>query len=113
MISVFAIGLVLIGTLLGSVGTLLFKKGADRFNFKDLLQSTLFWVGLMFYGLSVLLYVVALRMGELSVVYPFVSTSYIWTMLFSVKILGEKMNKWKWISLVGIIIGVVLVGVGS
>lgn len=113
MINLFAIGLVLIGTLIGSIGTLLFKKGADKFNFIELLQSKLFWIGLIFYGFSVILYVVALRMGELSVIYPFVSTSYIWTMLFSVKLLGEKMNKWKWISLGGIIIGVVLVGLGS
>lgn len=101
------------GTAVGSYGILLLKKGISKLKFKELLLSKFLWCGGGLYGFSIIPYLVALRMGELSVVYPFVSTAYIWTMLFSVKFLGEKMNKWKWISLIGIIMGVVLIGLGS
>ena len=113
LINILAIILVVSGTVIGSCGTLLFKKGADKFRFRDLFFSKFLWGGLLLYGFSVIFYIIALRMGELSVVYPFASTAYTWTTLFSVKFLGEKMNKWKAISLIGIIIGVVLIGIGS
>jgi len=113
MINSLAIILVVFGTVVGSCGTLLFKRGVDKLRFRDLFFSRYLWGGLVLYGFSMIFYIIALRMGELSVVYPFASTAYIWTTLFSVMFLGEKMNKWKLVSLVGIIIGVVLIGVGS
>ncbi|MBI2662544.1 EamA family transporter [Candidatus Woesearchaeota archaeon] len=113
MINILAIILIVFGTVIGSCGTLLFKKGVDKLRFRELFFSKFLWGGLVLYGFSVIFYVTALRMGELSVVYPFASTAYIWTTLFSVMFLGEKMNKWKLISVGGIIMGVILIGVGS
>ncbi|MBI4981107.1 EamA family transporter [Candidatus Woesearchaeota archaeon] len=113
MIDLWAIVLVLIATIIGAFGALLLKKSTDKYSFRKLLTSSLLITGLFLYGLSTILYVVALRREELSVLYPLVSTSYIWTTLLSVRFLGEKMNAWKYVGLVGIIIGVVLIGIGS
>ena len=113
MINLFAVLLVLIATLIGGIGALLLKKSADKYTFKKMLFSYLFWGGLFLYGLSSVFYILALKREQLSIIYPLVSTSYIWTVIFSVKFLKEKMNKWKYMALGGIIFGIVLIGVGS
>jgi drug/metabolite transporter (DMT)-like permease len=113
MIDLWSIVLVLTATIIGAFGALLLKKGIDKYPFRELITSSLLIIGFLLYGLSTILYVVALRREELSVLYPLVSTSYIWTTLLSVKFLGEKMNKWKYIGLAGIVIGVILIGMGS
>jgi len=60
-----------------------------------------------------MIFIPALRGGDLSVLYPFVSLSYIWVMLLSIKMLGEKMTKLKWLGILLIISGVSLIGLGS
>jgi drug/metabolite transporter (DMT)-like permease len=113
MVDLLSVILVLISAALGAVGTLLMKKETDRMRLIVLWRSSIVWGGLFLYALSVLLYVFALRREELSILYPLVSTTYIWTMFLSVKYLGERMNRYKWISLLGIIVGVMLIGLGS
>ncbi len=113
MINSFSVGLVLAGSFLGAVGTLIVKKSANAFSWRELPRSKYLWGGLFLYGASFLLYAVALRREELSVLYPLVSTTFLWTTLLSVKFLGERMNRWKWLGLTGIVIGVALIGVGS
>ena len=105
--------IVLIGSFLGAMGTLLIKLGVNRFRLMELWKKKIFFVGVVFYILSTLLYLYALSLGSLTFVYPLVSTSYVWTLFFSVHLLGEKMNIWKWVGICGIIVGVVLVGIGS
>jgi len=113
MVNILAIGLVLFGAFIGAFGTLMVKKSVDKHSFFRSLRSGLMWAGICFYGISTLFYVVALRKEELSIIYPLVSTTYVWTTLFSVKFLKEEMNKWKWWGLAGIIIGVILIGFGN
>ena len=113
MVNTFAVGLVLFGAFIGAFGTLMVKKSVDKHTFFSSLRSSLMWAGIILYGASTLFYIVALRKEELSIIYPLVSTTYIWTTLFSVKFLKEEMNKWKWGGLFGIILGVVLIGFAS
>ncbi len=113
MVNPITIPIIFFGAVIGSLGNLVVKMGANKYSFFRLCRSSYLWGGLVLYALSVLLYVFVLRFEELSVVYPLVSMSYIWTTVFSIKYLGEKMNKWKWIGLLGIILGIVLIGVGS
>ena len=113
MVNVTSIILVLFGTFLGAVGALLIKKGNDQFAFTPFIRSNYFWVGVPFYVVSTICYIFALRMEQLSIIYPLVSTTYIWTTIFSVRYLGEEMNKWKYIGLAGIVVGIVLIGIGG
>jgi len=113
MVDMVAIILVLFGSVIGAFGALELKRGVDKFHFFRLWKSVSFWSGIVLYGISVFFYVFALKREELSLVYPLVSTTYIWITLLSVKFLGEKINKWKLVSLIGIICGVVLIGLGS
>lgn len=112
MVSFTIVGLILLATVLGAVGSLFIKRGSER-TIWEAWKNKLLWAGFSLYGLSLISYVFALKAAPLSVVYPMVSISYIWITLLSVKFLGEKMNVWKVVSLCGIILGVVLIGVGS
>ncbi|MBI4983182.1 multidrug transporter [Candidatus Woesearchaeota archaeon] len=113
MVKYLALLLVLIATLIGAVGALTLKKATSNHTFREMLFNSKVWVGFFLYGLSTIFYILALRMEQLSVVYPLVSLSYLWTTSLSIKFLGEKMNVWKYLALGGIIVGVTLIGVGS
>ena len=105
--------LVLVGGFIGSFGTICIKLGVNRFKLRELFSRKVFYIGGFLYVLATLLYLLALSSGSLTFVYPLGSTSYIWIMFLSVEFLNEKMNKWKWIGVIGIIVGVILVGLGS
>lgn len=111
----WAIALVIIASLVGAFGPIYMKKGAKkfRFNLKDLVTNYSLIFGVFCYGLATIIFIPALRGGELSVLYPFVSLSYIWVSILSVKLLKEKMNKFKWLGILIIIIGVSFIGFGS
>ena len=111
----WAIGLVILATLVGAFGPILLKKAsAGRLsNIKSLLENYNLVIGILLYGLSTILFIPALKGGDLSVLYPFVALVYIWVSLLSVKFLGEKMNKYKWVGIALIIIGVSFIGLGA
>lgn len=113
--ALWAIGLVLLGTLVGSIGPILLKKGAGKFSFNPFVQlkNRSLLAGVFTYGISSIIFIPALRGGELSVLYPTVSIGYVWVCLLSMKLLNEKMGKIKWIGLFLIILGVSLIGIGS
>lgn len=107
-----AIILVLIAAFISAVSVLFIKKSTNK-GFRKMFKRKLLWTGFGLYGLSTIVYLTALKRGELSVLYPMVSTTYIWTSLLSIKFLNERLNKWKIISLLGIILGIVFIGIGS
>ena len=103
----------MIGSFVGATGTLVVKKAINRSNFKELFLGIDLWLGLFLYGVATLFYLIILNMEQLSIIYPLVSITYVWTTILSIKYLGEKMNKWKYLALTGIIIGIILIGIGS
>ncbi len=105
---------VIVACIIGAYAALLLKKASANisFSFKFLFSKELVTsVGL--YGFSTLMFIPALKFGELSVLYPLVATTYIWTSLFAIKFLGEKMNFLKWLGVLVILIGVSFIGVGG
>ncbi len=108
----WAILLVLLANLIGSFGPIYLKKASAGFklNLTGLLNNYNLFAGLFFYGIGTVLFVGALKGGELSVLYPLVSTVYIWVSLLSIKMLGEKMNAYKWLGIFIIVLGVSFIG---
>lgn len=111
----WAVGLVIFATLIGAFGPILLKKASARKLSKigSLATNYHLFGGVALYAISTIMFIPALKGGELSVLYPFVALVYIWVSLLSVKFLGENMNKFKWIGIALIIIGVSFIGLGS
>ena len=111
----FAVGLVIFGTFVMSFGTILLKKGSSKqlLKISSLATNYSLMGGVALYGIGTMIFIPALKRGDLSVLYPFAALSYIWVSLLSVKFLGERMNKLKWLGIVLIIIGVAFIGIGS
>lgn len=115
MTQLWSIIVITFACFIGSYGAILLKKGADtlKFKFKALITNKYLIGGVLIYGVSTIFYIIALRGGELSILYPLVSTTYVWIAIFSQKFLNEKMNKFKWLGILLILMGVSLIGIGS
>jgi uncharacterized membrane protein len=111
----WAIGLVISATLVGAFGPILLKKASAKklSSIKSLMHNYYLMGGVTLYGIGTVLFIPALRGGDLSILYPFVSLAYVWISLLSVKFLGEKMNTMKWFGIGLIILGVSFIGIGS
>jgi uncharacterized membrane protein len=96
---------------LGSLGQLEFKRGSRDLTLNpiELVTNIHIIIGLIFYGISTLIYIYALKEGELSLLYPVIATSYIWTTLLANIILGETVHILNWIGIMLIIFGVSLI----
>ena len=118
----WAIGLVILGTIIGSSGPILFKKGSEKFTMdpRKLLRNPMIlltnWqviLGCAVFVVAASIFIPALRGGELSVLFPVVSMQYVWVSLLSIHFLNEKMNLLKWLGIVIIIVSVMFIGMGS
>ncbi len=111
----WAIALILMSTLLNATAQILYKLGADKFAFDIYSLATNYYVvaGLITYAVSAAIMIVALRYGELSLLYPIIATGYIWVTIATVYLLNESFNVYKLIGILMIIAGVSLIGLGS
>lgn len=103
--------LVLITAVLAAVGQLHFKWGAASVSSDP--WSWLFNVnliaGLALYGVGFILLVIALKHGNLSILYPVLATSYIWVALISVRFFGESFSGIQWLGVILIVAGIGLI----
>ena len=113
MAEVWPVLLVLLAGLIGAFGAVLLKRGSKELslNIIRLIKNKSVVAGVVLYGLASVIFVSALKHGELSILYPLVSTTYIWVALLSIKFLDERMNQHKWLGIFLIIIGVCILGI--
>lgn len=71
------------------------------------------FAGFSMYGVSMVLLVMALRHGELSLLYPVFALTYVWVAILSVVILHESMNAFKLAGIAIIVGGIAVLGKGS
>lgn len=103
--------LTLFCALLASLGQTFFKIGSKTVN-ANLISWITNWriiLGMCLYGLSAILFIVALKHGKLSILYPIIASSYIWVMVISHFILKEQINYFNWIGVFLIICGVFMI----
>lgn len=112
---IFPIAITVGACVIGAFGALFLKFGSAKFSFNplELVKNYKLMIGVCCYAISAVVFIYALKFVDVSVLYPFAATTYIWTALLSVKFLGEKMNKWKWLGIAAILAGVSLIGFGS
>jgi uncharacterized membrane protein len=112
----WAIGLVIIAGLIGGLGPIYLKKGSGKIKINKIstiYKNPFLIIGVLIYGVSAVIFIPALKGGELSVLYPLVGLAYVWVSIYSIFMLKEKMNLLKWIGIIAIIIGVSFIGFGA
>ena len=104
-------GLTVTATLLGALGSVFMKKGAAKFNMNIIMQlkNKSLLVGLVMFVLSAALYIPALRLSDLSILYPTTSMTYIWAVIFGKKFFNEKITRHKISGVLLIIAGISLI----
>lgn len=80
---------------------------------QGVLTNVSLWAGLSLYGLSTVLLILALRDGELSLLYPVISLTYVWVTILSVVAFHEQLNVYKLVGIAVICAGVGLLGKAS
>jgi len=120
MAELWSIVIVLVATFIGSFGPIFFKRAALqlrwRFHWRfvpEALRNPNLYLGAGLPFIGTLLFIPALKGGDVSVLYPLISTQYIWASLWSMKWLGERMNTLKWAGIALIIAGVTLINIAA
>jgi multidrug transporter EmrE-like cation transporter len=109
-----SMGLVLFGSVIGSFGAVFLKLGAAKLKggFWRILNLQLA-IGVALFLLSSVFFILGIRRGELSVLYPMVAAGYVWTLLWSRLFFQEPFTRHKFLGLGLILLGVFFVGLGS
>jgi multidrug transporter EmrE-like cation transporter len=107
--------------LIGAAAQVLIKTGAGGIGPAPSLLSTAIGIlttphlffGYSLYGLSTILLVLALRKGELSLLYPVIALTYVWVTILSLTVFHETLNAFKLAGIVVIVSGVAVLGRGE
>jgi len=110
-----SVGWVLLASFFGSFGALFLKIGAGKLqrSLASLLTNWRLMIGIAFYLFSSVLFVLGVRKGELSVLYPMVSLGSVWTLFWAKLVLGEPLTRPKFVALGMILCGIALLGLGT
>ena len=104
----------LLGSLIGSVGMVFLKKAS-----KDLHKGFLHIIsvnaalGVALFMISSVFYLAGIRNGQISVLFPMVSLSYVWALFWARLVFKEPLTKQKFAGLGLVLIGVFFLGLGS
>lgn len=106
-------GLVFLCTLFGVAAQYFIKTSGMQMTtvtVAGLLANWALWSGLILYGFSTILLILALRDGELSLLYPVISLTYVWVTIMSFLVFHESINVFKIAGIAVICTGVGLLG---
>ncbi len=112
--------LVVMCTVVGAAAQILIKSGAATVHAHGAIptliamaSSPLLVAGYSLYGLSAAMMVLALRHGELSVLYPIIALTYVWVSVLSVLVFHETLGAMRIAGIAVIVAGVAVLGRGS
>ncbi len=116
-----SIALMIFCTFFTSVAQLFLKKGAAGLLLNQglvkLISSIIgnfpLILGCFLYGIAAIIFIIALKWGDLSALYPIIATSYFWVTLLSQAYLSEQINLLKWTGVLVIFAGISFVGWGG
>ncbi len=111
-----SIALVVLCTVIGAAAQILMRFGAAELHgstWADLLTNWALMAGYVCLAANTALLVLALRHGELSVLYPIIALTYVWVTILSPMFFGDTVNAYKIAGVALIVIGVSFIGIGS
>jgi uncharacterized membrane protein len=102
-------------TVLGAAAQIFIKLGMAHFDPAPLvlIRNYQLIAGYTLYGMNTIMLVLALREGELSMLYPIIALTYVWVTLLSYLLLGETPNLFKNVGIAIIVVGVAVLGRGG
>ena len=95
----------LLASLIGAIAASMLKNNLNKSEISH--KSMIIWT--IFYGIGSLVFIHALKFGEVSLLYPITSMTYVFSFALSTKVLNEEINKYRYLSIVFIILGVILI----
>ncbi len=106
--------LVLVASFIGSFGAVFLKLGSAKLHggFWKIFNLQLA-IGVALFMGSSFFFVMGIRHGQLSVLYPMVSLGYVWTLVWARLLFKEAFTRQKFVGLALILLGVSFVGMGS
>jgi len=107
--------IVLVGSVIGSLGAIFLKSGAHAVN-KNWTSIAFNWrlgLGIATYLVSSVLFVKGMSNGELSVLFPLVSLGYVCTLVWSRLFFQEVITKVKLAGVGLILVGITFLSLGS
>lgn len=118
--SLINFSIILISVFLNSLAQIFLKKGSIVmqqvsfqtdifFSFYKIISNSFIIFGLVCYGLSIGIWILALSRVEVSTAYPMLSIGFIISALVAYYFLGESMDPFKIIGTALIVIGVILI----
>jgi drug/metabolite transporter (DMT)-like permease len=96
-------------TVLGSVAALFLKRASGCKTMKEMMRNIDLYVGYGLYVLAAVLNIYVLRFLEYSLVLPFASLTYVWTLFLSRWVLKEKLTPRKVLGVFGILAGTIII----
>lgn len=109
-----SISIIVVCTIFTSFGQLFLKLGANKlqFSLQGIFLNLPLAAGIIFYAVGAVLLIYSLKKADLSVIYPFVSLSFIWVSILSYFFLHESLSIIQFAGMLCIIFGVSLIGGG-
>jgi drug/metabolite transporter (DMT)-like permease len=98
---------VTVGTLVAALASFCLKKSSGGVGVVSILRDKMFFAGGFLYVLSSVITMWLLQRMPYSVILPMGGICYIWILLISYRFLGEKINTYKIMGIILIIVGVV------
>jgi len=108
--------LVLVSTLVTSGGQIFLKMGTARLNWNliEQLANLPLLLGWGLYIIGAVMLIVALKYGDLSLLYPIYSLNFVWVSIMAPYFFtSDSMNTVKWLGVAIVVLGVTCVGMGS
>lgn len=107
--------LVLLAGFIGSFGAVLLKSGSAKLQhgLRYLFLNYKLAAGVALFVGSSYFFVLGVRAGELSVLYPLVALGYLWTLLWSRLFFKEPVTRNKFVGIALILVGIAFIGLGN
>jgi multidrug transporter EmrE-like cation transporter len=102
--------------VLGAAAQVLMKSGANQMANPGLigvLTNLSLMTGYALYGINTVLLVLALKDGELSLLYPLIALTYVWVTILSIVIFHDQVNPFRIAGIATIVVGVGVLGRGG
>lgn len=105
--------LALVCTLFIAAGQLFFKAGSA--NIVDVISffNLFVIIGAVCYGLGSILFILALKKGELSVIVPLMALNFVWVGIISSFYFNEAVTFVRWLGIIAITAGVAVISRGA